>query len=60
MRAEMAKALGSEGGVATGEASDVLRGVIGDRTYLVSLQILGYAPNDAKTELGLLELEKRR
>lgn len=37
-----------------------LRGVIGDRTYLVSLQILGYAPNDAKTELGLLELEKRR
>lgn len=31
-----------------------LRDVIGDRTYLVSLQILGYAPNDAKTELAIL------
>jgi hypothetical protein len=31
-----------------------LRGVIGERTYLVSLQILGYAPRDAQTELNIL------
>lgn len=33
-----------------------LRGQIGEPTYLVSLQILGYAPNDAKTELNHLKL----
>jgi hypothetical protein len=37
-----------------------LRGVIGERTYLVSLQILGYSPNDAKTELNHLKLDQAR
>ena len=37
-----------------------LRGVIGDDTYLLSLQILGYLPQDAKTELSLLSVDSRR
>lgn len=37
-----------------------LRGVIGDATYKLSLQILGYSPNDAKTELNLLAMDGRR
>ncbi len=37
-----------------------LRGVIGDATYKLSLQILGYLPNDAKTELNLLAMDGRR
>jgi hypothetical protein len=35
-----------------------LRGVIGDATYKLSLQILGYSPNDAKTELCHLEMQQ--
>lgn len=37
-----------------------LRGVIGEATYLVSLRILGYSPNDAQTELNLLKMDDRR
>lgn len=37
-----------------------LRGVIGDATYLLSLRILGYLPDEAKTELSLLSVDQRR
>ena len=37
-----------------------LRGVIGDATYLLSLRILGYFPDEAKTELNLLAMDGRR
>ena len=32
---------------------------IGDATYLRSLFIMGYLPDEANTELNLLKLEKR-
>ena len=32
---------------------------IGDSTYLRSLFIMGYLPDDANTELNLLKLERR-
>lgn len=36
-----------------------LRGQIGEPTYLVSLQILGYKPrSEAQTELALLRMSK--
>jgi hypothetical protein len=31
---------------------------IGTPTYLLSLEILGYLPNEAKTELNLLKMER--
>jgi len=37
-----------------------LAGQIGEPTYLRSLMIYGYSDNDAKTELNLLKLAKRR
>lgn len=35
-------------------------GQIGEITYLTSLRILGYALVDAKAEMNLIKLEKRR
>lgn len=35
-----------------------LRGLIGEPTYLLSLEILGYLPKDAQTELNLLKMER--
>lgn len=35
-----------------------LRGLIGEPTYLLSLEILGYLPDEAKTELNLLKMER--
>lgn len=35
-----------------------LRGVIGDDTYRRSLMILGYLPDEARTELNLLRMSK--
>lgn len=35
-----------------------LRGVIGEPTYLRSLMILGYLPDEARTELNLLRMSK--
>lgn len=32
---------------------------IGDATYKTSLQILGYAPRDAETELNHLRMERK-
>lgn len=37
-----------------------LRGQIGEPTYLLSLRILGYLPDEARTELNLLKMERRR
>jgi hypothetical protein len=37
-----------------------LLGQIGEPTYLVSLEILGYLPKDAQTELNLLKMDKRK
>ncbi len=36
------------------------RGEILDNTYLRSLFIMGYLPDEANTELNLLKMEKRR
>lgn len=35
------------------------RRMIGDATYMRSLMILGYGDRDARTELSLLEMERR-
>ncbi len=35
------------------------RKMVGDATYLRSLFIIGYLPDEANTELNLLKLEKR-
>jgi hypothetical protein len=35
-------------------------GLIGDATYLRSLMMIGYGDRDARTELSLLRMEKRR
>jgi hypothetical protein len=32
---------------------------IGEPTYLLSLEILGYLPDEARTELNLLKMERR-
>lgn len=35
------------------------KGAIGNVTYLRTLFLIGYAPRDAQTELGLLKLEQQ-
>jgi hypothetical protein len=39
---------------------EFLRNVLGEPAYLLSLQILGYLPDEAKTELNLLKMERGR
>lgn len=37
---------------------EFLRGAIGEPTYLRSLFLLGYLPDEARTELSLLKMSK--
>lgn len=37
-----------------------IAGAIGPVTFLVSLQLIGFAPRDAETEVNLARMEKRR
>lgn len=37
-----------------------IRGEIGPVTFLVSLQIIGFSPKDAETEVALARMERRR
>lgn len=36
------------------------RNLIGEATYCLSIQFLGYTEREAKTELSLLKMEKRQ
>ena len=39
---------------------EYLQGQIGEATYLLSVSFLGYTDREARTELGLLKMEKRQ